>query len=748
MGYPIYIIQKGIVNCREVLLTMLVVLLCFMLPEKPLSQSNDRPESIRQLSQHSNWPADLTESIYRTSDGAIWFGFSHSGLYRFNGYCLRSISPKDFGLPENAFQRVIGMKETKDRKIYVFSRGQGVSIISFTEKTGSHPGKDLRSPLKEAVQRVWDLYEEPDGTIWLATWKGLVKYRPETKTWELYHASFKTNRNDAVHPSAFRRIVADSENPELLWIAGISGLLTFNTAEHSFVRHKHPSDLYEDGQYAYNPEHAQYLMTDMVIYKGKIYLASWGGGLMIYDLAAGTWKKKTFQSYSKGQSLDENIVHRLELVGDKFYLTTQPGLMLYDLKKDRLNHDIDCQNSGIVNTYALEVDGNQALWISSYENHSFRYFPLEEAGYANSRNIEFCSISLDGELSWDMAKDTLPVFINIPAKCQEVDVEFALNNPSDTADVEYQFMLSNYTKGWISLGSQNWILIDDLKKGDHELLINGREKGGEWSVGPPIIISRQEYFYRQSWFFMLSGLLLAGILFFIIRKRMAGKLEKEKTQRMITELKMQSLQAQMNPHFIFNSLTSINHFILKEDTEKASDHLRLFSDLLRKVLMHSDKKLIPLKEEIAMLEKYIQLEMERFSGKFDWSIKIDPKIDPDNCMVPPLLIQPYVENAIWHGLMPLNSRGSLVLNYRKNEGYLEIDVIDDGIGMQKAKVVVEGELKKNGKGRIIAGNRIEMINKLFDTPSEVSIAELYPDRENKGTRISVRIPFINNIFDK
>src|SRR4029079_5651788 len=166
------------------------------------------------------------------------------------------------------------------------------------------------------------------------------------------------------------------------------------------------------------------------------------------------------------------------------------------------------------------------------------------------------------------------------------------------------------------------------------------------------------------------------------------QLENEKKhaefQQQAAELEMQALRAQMNPHFIFNCLSSINRFILKNESKTASNYLTRFSRLMRMVLLNSQKPLIALDDELEMLGIYLEMERLRFKDSFDYSITFLNAIDSDNVFIPPLLLQPFCENAIWHGLMHKEGKGRLEVELSTKEQMLHCIITDNGVGREKA----------------------------------------------------------------
>lgn len=224
------------------------------------------------------------------------------------------------------------------------------------------------------------------------------------------------------------------------------------------------------------------------------------------------------------------------------------------------------------------------------------------------------------------------------------------------------------------------------------------------------------------------------------------KLESEKAQQDLEqqafELEMQALRAQMNPHFIFNSLNAINNFILQNNSDQASEYLTKFSRLMRMILQNSQLSMISLEEELQSLKLYLELEAVRFDDHFDCKIKIHPDIDSYSIKVPPLIIQPYAENAIWHGLMHKEEKGHLQIELYKHEDLLYCKIIDDGIGRKKSS-----ELKSKSTsvhksmGMQITAERIAILHKKMEMDIYVSFEDLVlPNGSSGGTEVCLKIP--------
>jgi sensor histidine kinase YesM len=219
-------------------------------------------------------------------------------------------------------------------------------------------------------------------------------------------------------------------------------------------------------------------------------------------------------------------------------------------------------------------------------------------------------------------------------------------------------------------------------------------------------------------------------------------------QHRATELEMQALRAQMNPHFIFNCLSSINRFILKNETEAASDYLTRFSRLIRMVLINSQKPTIPLEDEMEMLGLYLDMERLRFKNSFGYTITYDNITQSDSILIPPLLLQPFCENAIWHGLMHLANctegkerRAQLKILISKESGVLKCTISDNGIGRKKAaEIKSKSAEREKSLGLKITTDRLALLNKKEDIETYFEMQDLYDEDGNAaGTKVIIKI---------
>ncbi len=205
---------------------------------------------------------------------------------------------------------------------------------------------------------------------------------------------------------------------------------------------------------------------------------------------------------------------------------------------------------------------------------------------------------------------------------------------------------------------------------------------------------------------------------------------REKLKQQVILAEQTALRAQMNPHFIFNALNSIQDFILHHDDKNANIFLTNFSTLIRKILETSKNNTVSLKEEIETIRIYLDIEKLRFEGKFKYIITIDKSVNLEETFIPPMLLQTYIENAIWHGLIPNNTEGLLEINFiLLNEKILSVSIEDNGIGREKASEIAKLRKHHKSMGMKNAAERIDLINKSKHKNTSIHVVDLY-DKKN------------------
>ncbi len=253
---------------------------------------------------------------------------------------------------------------------------------------------------------------------------------------------------------------------------------------------------------------------------------------------------------------------------------------------------------------------------------------------------------------------------------------------------------------------------------------------------------QEERAQRSILFLIGSGILVVLIIIIAILfiRQKKSRIEQEKTN-----LQQKLLRSQMNPHFVFNSLSSIQGFITEKDPKTASRYLSRFAKLIRNILDSSVEEFIPLAEEIASIENYLELQKVRYEGKFDYTIEVDENIDIETMTLPPMLAQPFIENSIEHGFKHKKSKGIIKIRFGLKNNLIRFEVKDDGIGREKAMEI----LKEQNKGHRsmatdITRECLQVLNKRLSRKINLVITDLKDDKGNPaGTKVTFDIPFKN-----
>lgn len=242
---------------------------------------------------------------------------------------------------------------------------------------------------------------------------------------------------------------------------------------------------------------------------------------------------------------------------------------------------------------------------------------------------------------------------------------------------------------------------------------------------------------KKTGLFILSGLLALGIALFFINRH-----QQLKSEKMILTLEQDMLRNQMNPHFIFNSLNSIKLYIINNEKENAIYYLTKFSKFIRKILIASTEKQISIAEELETMNLYMNIENIRFSNKINYETIIDPTVNVDSLKVPSLVLQPFLENALWHGLSPKKGDKSITVHvYQSKKDYVSISITDNGIGRIASKAIKENKiLKRKSLGIGITKQRLENFSQRYVHSYTISIEDLYENNKPKGTKITLNIP--------
>lgn len=348
---------------------------------------------------------------------------------------------------------------------------------------------------------------------------------------------------------------------------------------------------------------------------------------------------------------------------------------------------------------------------------------------------------------------SVPMFGETPLKLKYwqnfFSFSFSAQAYSLGKETKFRYRLKGFDD-WIETTKRYFANYTNVPGGDYVFELQAANNEGVWSekiLSVPIVIATA--WWSTWWFYVLLVLTVLSFSWWAYKRRIAQVKNREyvrsEFEKKLANVEMSALRAQMNPHFLFNSLNSIDSYIIRNESKKASEYLNNFARLIRLILQNSRSNYISLRDELETLELYLQMETLRFKGKFEYELAVPEALDTSAIDIPPMLIQPYVENAIWHGLMHQKDPGGgkVKVSIQEKEGMLLCIVEDNGIGRKKA---MELKAKKSGiarrsMGMVITQDRMEIINKLYDTQTAVQVTDLEDDKGNAaGTRVVLTIP--------
>lgn len=335
----------------------------------------------------------------------------------------------------------------------------------------------------------------------------------------------------------------------------------------------------------------------------------------------------------------------------------------------------------------LQKDGTGNIWLG-VENGVYKIDPsiTNVVSLPPPVHIERVEVIRSSSNDKEPVAYSTASFFQLPATN---DFSYTQNNVSfyfkginlKTGYIRYQYMLEGLDKEWHTNQSNEKIAYYNLAASKYTFKVKAVNDYGEESATADIFsFEMLPPFWQTWWFRSIIALAAAFTIYFFIKRRDKRRYQKNLEALQMTELKLTALQSQMNPHFIFNSLNSIQNYIMQQKPVEAARYLSKFSKLMRRILDHSFNNLTPLHEIVETLKMYMELEAFRFSNEFTWDVKVDNADEINEVKLPPMLLQPYVENAIIHGLMPKEGEKNLSIHLYCKEQKLFCIVDDNGIG--------------------------------------------------------------------
>ena len=464
-------------------------------------------------------------------------------------------------------------------------------------------------------------------------------------------------------------------------------------------------------------------------------LATYGYGLLFYKHG------KVLHHLTKKDGLASDICKKIFLFKNRLYIATPEGFSIVGYNKDSVEFIRNYTTSNALpsndvnDVYADDEDvlvaTAEGLVVLKQKNISLTPSEIPLLRF-NSIKLGERKLDADSSYYFDYTQNSFQFnYIGIYYK--------------SATDVSYRYRLKE---------SENWqfttntsIDLVSLSPDDYDFQIQSKIPGGKWSNVKSFNFSIAPPFWKTIEFIVLLFIIVISIAIVSIRWRFKSILKRQKEKasidKQMNRLEQQALQSMMNPHFIFNVMNSIQQFINSNDKDKANHYLSEFARLIRINLELSIQQIISLEDEINYLELYLSLEKIRFGERFTYEIMVSPAIDDDETMVPPMMIQPFLENAIWHGILPLQGNGYVKLSIEKTpDNLLRILIIDNGVGIKASPETNQDEKKRKHKSRGLSMTyqRLELIVKTSGKKLSIKYTQTFPEKLNSGTTVELLLP--------
>lgn len=667
--------------------------------------------------------------VLEDSKGNLWMT-SAMGVHRYDGKHVYSYfqQPDTLSISANYTEMLF---EDRDHNVWIGTTKGGIDRYTRTSD------QFVRVVSSEAgIGHAVRMIQDPAGTLWICGANGLFALDPMSVALIKFTPDMPP-KDPAGY--GFRGLAQDRTKESLLWVAGLDGAYQFDKASHTFVSLDVPGRA--GGSYM--------LMDIHELVAGDLWSASWSGGLMHRNGMTCTWEHYFPEDLEDGRWYD--VVKGILPANDrKIWVAGGAGFGQFDIPTATFSFYPFEENTQAIDS-SFSFAGICTTRQGSVIVTGLKGFSIGSPGTGAPGKLFFPpgiqALEIEGKpFSADTA---LAELSHIYLDAREKNIALTLITPGNYSHepVEFTYRMEGYEKDWQVLHDGRTVRYTNLPRGSYRFLYRARIGQQEWIEGRPLRVEKEIAFFMQAWFRVLSGSAAVALilLFYKLRVDRIRNEEKLKTEfnKKLADTEMAVLRTQMNPHFMFNSLNSIKYYILNEETDNASKYLTKFSMLMRLVLKNSQSRLVNLSDELEALRLYIELESLRFKEEFTFRFNVDPEVDQEDTFIPPLIIQPYVENAIWHGLLQKQAPGKLDVHITCQNGYVQVEVTDDGIGREAAEALRSKSATKKSFGTQITRDRIALVREIIGMDATVTTHDQY-NGEGKatGTRIVIRIPRI------
>jgi ligand-binding sensor domain-containing protein/signal transduction histidine kinase len=469
---------------------------------------------------------------------------------------------------------------------------------------------------------------------------------------------------------------------------------------------------------------------------GILWVGTHGSGIIGYK------DGKIINSIRQKDGLTSDICRNIFIAGKDVWVGTDKGLNRLQWLQGRYQITTFSSDDGLIADIinAIQVDGSQVYVGTPAGLTTFDVDKISLNSYCKLRLTDIHVA--DKQWPHDTTGFTLPP-TNNAIRFDYVGISYR-----SAGDITYQYRLVGLNENWQTT-RETFLNYLSLPSGYYELQVRATNKFGVPSEMIRIPFLVEKLLWERAWFrvLVLLGTVALIWLFVYSRIKKANKQNDEKIQinNRMAELEQRALKAQMNPHFIFNSLNSVQQYVIDKDLLGANKFITEFSRLIRLTLDISSKSKISIYEEISYLTTYLELEKTKFEDKFSYSITLSPDMDAGEWFIPPMILQPYVENSIRHGVRyRRDKQGHIRISFLLDAQYLVCQVEDNGVGRKKAgEYKSEMPIEYQSKGMTLTARRIEMFNQNNDTPVLIHIEDLEHHRQPAGTRVTLQFPLVD-----
>lgn len=675
--------------------------------------------------------------------GNTWLTTAGNGIAIVPSFNIHHYHLQNAPIPNHNVQKLIN--QGKDG-ILVGHRNNGVTLIDPQNRRFSNQGKDF-APVR-------DLVTDDKGGIWCATESGLY-YAPNAskqlrqvlhllsiKTLAYANGLLYVGSNRGYYPLKPGKLptIKESESVLILLPNRVFSILPLGhqvllgTERGVFLHEptgtKKPQPI---------PQLSRYQISDMVRASGgTIWVGTKSHGLFRMQGIGGN-----VSQYESSQ-LPGKIISDLELTPDqKLWVATDQGLVCLDANTGKLLHFI---NSTFLPSHEISsiCTKENELWVGTHKGilrflNPYlirRNLPIQVALAEIQVNDEIVPITKELKLNYD--QNNLQVFFQLPG--------YQPNMQSS-----YQYKLEGLDNAWHQTFSEKlqWFLV---RPGSYRLHLKATPVLGQQALPTTILkFNIASPFWETWWFLGLVGIVVFGTGYYVMYFRHFYKVREKEAEQSFQEkvnaLRQQALQAQLNPHFIFNALNAIMQYVATNDKEKALYYLSRFSKLIRTILEASRKRSILLEDEIDLLKNYLEMEQLRYQQSFQisWHISNEVQQQAGNILIPPLLIQPILENSLKHGLKNKSSGNKILkISFEKKDDFLLCTVEDNGIGRAAARSLNEWRASRHlSSGLAITQDRIKSLNTTAELQAYEAVLteDLYDhDGQPSGTKTTILLP--------